>query len=413
MKKITLKILGIVVMLVVLLQTVAMAATQSELQNQKNDNQDKINDAKEDLSNVQEQKSSTQEEINDLDSQIADYQSQINELDTKINDLNNQIEEAQKKLDEAQAQYEENQKLAEERLVVMQESGDVSYLDIMLSSSDSIVDMISGYYLASELAEADTELLDSLQTQKDEVEKAKTDLENSKSELDNSKTSKESVTAQLEVVKEEKNTEVAKLSEDEKQIQAQIDELTEANKSIDAEILQKQKEVEEQLKKKQQAAANASKPTNSSGSSNTGTSTGGGAVSSSGFIYPVPAGYQRITTQLYYSSGAYHGAVDFGSGGINGQPVYAVQEGVVVTAKSLTTSYGTYVIIAHPNGLYTLYAHGQAGSLRVSEGDYVSQGQQIMNVGSTGNSTGPHLHFEVRKSPGTYSNRVDPRPYLP
>lgn len=410
MKKVIVKIMGVVIVLVMLLQTIAMAATQSELQNQKDDNQDKIDDAKENLSNVQEQKSNTQEEINDLDSQIADYQSQINELDAKISDLNTQIEDAQKKLDEAQAQYDENQKLAEERLVVMQESGDVSYLDIILSSSDSIVDVISGYYLASELAEADTELLDSLQTQKDEVEKAKTDLENSKAELDNSKTSKESVTAQLEVVKEEKNNEVAKLSEDEKQIQAQIDELTEANKSIDAEIIRKQKEVEEQLKKKQQAAASSS---SSSGASSSGTSTGGGAVSSAGFIYPVPAGYQRITTELYYSSGAYHGAVDFGSGGINGQPVYAVQEGVVVTAKSLTTSYGTYVIIAHPNGLYTLYAHGQAGSLRVSEGDYVSQGQQIMNVGSTGNSTGPHLHFEVRKSPGTYSNRVDPRQYLP
>ena len=406
MKRVILKIMGVVIVFVMLLQTIAMAATQSELQNQKEDNQDKIDDAKENLSNVQEQKSNTQEEINDLDNQIADYQSQIDELDAKISDLNTQIEDAQKKLDEAQAQYDENQKLAEERLVVMQESGDVSYLDIMLSSSDSIVDMISGYYLASELAQADTELLDSLQTQKDEVEKAKADLENSKAELDNSKASKESVTAQLEVVKEEKNTEVAKLSEDEKQIQAQIDELTEANKSIDAEIIKKQKEVEEQLKKKQQAAS-SSKPSNS------GTSTGGGAVSSSGFIYPVPAGYRTITTQLYYSSGAYHGAVDFGSGGINGQPVYAVQEGVVVTAKSLTTSYGTYVIIAHPNGLYTLYAHGQAGSLRVSEGDYVSQGQQIMNVGSTGNSTGPHLHFEVRKSPGTYSNRVDPRQYLP
>lgn len=410
MKKVIVKIMGVVIVLVMLLQTIAMAATQSELQNQKDDNQDKIDDAKENLSNVQEQKSNTQEEINDLDSQIADYQSQINELDAKISDLNTQIEDAQKKLDEAQAQYDENQKLAEERLVVMQESGDVSYLDIILSSSDSIVDVISGYYLASELAEADTELLDSLQTQKDEVEKAKTDLENSKAELDNSKTSKESVTAQLEVVKEEKNNEVAKLSEDEKQIQAQIDELTEANKSIDAEIIRKQKEVEEQLKKKQQAAASSS---SSSGASSSGTSTGGGAVSSAGFIYPVPAGYRTITTQLYYSSGAYHGAVDFGSGGINGQPVYAVQEGVVVTAKSLTTSYGTYVIIAHPNGLYTLYAHGQAGSLRVSEGDYVSQGQQIMNVGSTGNSTGPHLHFEVRKSPGTYSNRVDPRQYLP
>ena len=65
------------------------------------------------------------------------------------------------------------------------------------------------------------------------------------------------------------------------------------------------------------------------------------------------------------------------------------------------------------DGTYTLYAHGQAGSICVSPGQQVSQGQQIMRVGSTGNSTGPHLHFEVRTSPGGYSNRVNPYNYLP
>ena len=403
MKRLVLKLLGILVVLILILQTIVMAATESELKSQKNDNQEKINDAKDELSDVQEQKSNTQEEINDLDSQITNYQSQINELDAKIDELNIQIEESQKKLEEAQAEYDENKKLAEERLVIMQESGDTSYLDFILSS-DSVTDLISSYYLATELAQADTELLDGLEEERQAVEEAKTELENNKAELDNSKVSKESVTAQLEVAKKEKTTEVAKLSEDEKAIQAQIDELAEANKSIDAEILRKQKEVQDKLN---------NRPSGGGSSNSGGTSTGGGAVSSSGFIYPVPSAYQKITTGMYYSSGAYHGAVDFGSSGINGQPVYAVQEGVVVTAKQLTSSYGTHVIIAHPNGLYTLYAHGQSGSLRVKEGDYVSRGQQIMNVGSTGNSTGPHLHFEVRKSPGTYSNRVNPKNYLP
>ena len=90
---------------------------------------------------------------------------------------------------------------------------------------------------------------------------------------------------------------------------------------------------------------------------------------------------------MYYSSGGYHGAVDFGAYGVNGQPVVAVADGVVVTTHAWTTSYGNHVIIAHPNGLYTLYAHGQAGSICVSEGQTVKQGQQLMRVGSTGNST--------------------------
>lgn len=116
---------------------------------------------------------------------------------------------------------------------------------------------------------------------------------------------------------------------------------------------------------------------------------------------------------MYYSSGRYHGAVDFGASGVNGMPVYAVADGVVVTVNTWTTSYGNHVIIAHQNGLYTLYAHGRAGSICVSAGQTVKQGQQIMNVGSTGNSSGPHLHFEVRTSPGTYSCRVNPLSYLP
>lgn len=128
------------------------------------------------------------------------------------------------------------------------------------------------------------------------------------------------------------------------------------------------------------------------------------------FIKPVNS---YITTGMYYSSGQYHGAVDFGAAGINGAPVYAVADGYVVTSTRLNGSYGNYIIIAHYNGLYTLYAHGQDGSRKVSAGQTVKKGQQIMNVGSTGNSTGPHLHFEVRRSPGTYSNRVDPRIYLP
>ena len=168
-------------------------------------------------------------------------------------------------------------------------------------------------------------------------------------------------------------------------------------------IMKQAKKMQEEMEKSQENLA----------SQTFESTTGGGAVSSSGFIYPVPSAYSRITTYMYYSSGQYHGAVDFGSAGINGQPVYAVADGVVHTAKALNYSYGNYVIIAHYNGLYTLYAHGQAGSIRVSEGQYVSQGQQIMNVGSTGNSTGPHLHFEVRTSPGLYDNRVNPVNYLP
>ena len=414
MKKYMFKLMGIITILIFLLQVnFSIAATTTELNNEKEQNQQQIDEKNQKKEEIQAEKSATVEEIEKITTQIQDYENQINELNTKITDLNNKIQESEEKLNKAQEDYDKQEELLEARLVANYEAGETYFLDVLLSS-DSITDLISNYYLVTEIATNDAELLEKIEKEKQDIEKAKQDLENSKKELDTSKAEKQSVSTQLQSSKAEKDQYVTKLTADEQAIQSQIDELNEANKSIDAEIKQKEAEMKRKLEeyKKQQQQNNASN-SNGSNNSNGGTSTGGGPVSSSGFIYPVPSAYSRITTQLYYSSGQYHGAVDFGSAGINGQPVYAVADGIVYTAKALTTSYGNYVIIMHDNGLFTLYAHGQAGSIRVSEGQRVKQGQQIMNVGSTGNSTGPHLHFEVRLSPGTYDCRTNPMNYLP
>ena len=399
MKKLSLKILGVLIILIVMLNsTVALAADNiNQLNSQKQQNKEKINEVEEKKEEITEQKNKTVKEVEKLNSQISDYEDQIEELDARISNLNTKITESQEKLDKAQEDYTNQEKLLEARLVAIQEAGETSYLDFLLSS-DSITDLISNYYLVTEITENDTQLLEKIQKQKAEIEKAKSELESSKKELTTSKASKQSVSTQLKTAKNEKDKQVAQLSEDEKKLQQEIDELNQANRSIDSQI----KAAQEAIKKYQQ------QQNNSSSSSKPSTS-----PSSSGFIWPVPAAYARITTGAYYSSGQYHGAVDFGSAGINGQPIYAVADGYVVTSTRLNGSYGNYIIIAHANGLYTLYAHGQDGSRTVSAGQTVKQGQQIMRVGNTGNSTGPHLHFEVRKSPGTYSNRVYPRDYLP
>lgn len=403
MKKLSLKILGMIIIGIVVLQgTVFATSNINQLNNKKEQNQDKIDETKEKKDEVTAEKNKTVQEVEKLDTQISDYETQIDELNTKIEELNNKIQESQEKLNKAQEDYTKQQELLNSRLVAIQEAGETSYLDFILSSN-SLTDLISNYYLVTELTTNDTELLDKIQKQKEEIEKAKIDLENSKNELNTSKASKQSVSIQLKTAKDEKNKQVAQLSEDEKKLQEQIDELNQANKSIDGQIKAAQaaiKKAQEKAKRQQQ----------SGGSSGSGSSGSGSTTSSSGFIKPVNS---YITTGMYYSSGQYHGAVDFGAAGINGAPVYAVADGYVVTSTRLNGSYGNYIIIAHYNGLYTLYAHGQDGSRKVSAGQTVKKGQQIMNVGSTGNSTGPHLHFEVRTSPGTYSNRVDPRNYLP
>ena len=171
--------------------------------------------------------------------------------------------------------------------------------------------------------------------------------------------------------------------------------------------MNKEKEQERALQKKyEEAKKKAEEQNNSAGSNSGSTSTGG--VSSKGFIRPVKSG--KITATMYYSSGKYHGAVDFGVS--VGTPVYAAADGIVVTSTwGGSDSYGYYVKIKHYNGYYTLYAH--ASSLVAKVGQEVKQGDLIMYSGNTGNSTGPHLHYEVRKSPGGYNDRVNPMNFLP
>ncbi len=125
--------------------------------------------------------------------------------------------------------------------------------------------------------------------------------------------------------------------------------------------------------------------------------------SSSGFVWPVAG---QITSGFGYRGGRFHAGVDIP--GPVGSPVVAVMEGTVIFAGNGGDGYGNRVDIRHPNGLVTRYAHGH--QIYVSNGQYVQQGQTIMSRGSTGRSTGPHLHFEVRPGGGA---PVDPRPYLP
>lgn len=407
MKNIVQKIIVITIISILLLYTntliVSNAANEiSNYQAEQKQNESKITETQEKMKEVEKIKDETLKEVEKLNVQISDYEGQIETLDEQIISTNKKIEDAQTKLQKAQKDYKNQEKLLKERLVASYEAGETSYLDFLLSS-ESLTDLISNYYLLEEIASYDAELLDKIEKEKKEIEQAKQTLENSKKELATQKASKQSVSLQLKTSKSEKDKYVSQLSEEEKQLQSRIDQLKKDNQSIDAKIRAKQAEIEAALKRQQEQSRNNSNSGSNNSSSNSGTS-------SSGFIKPVNS---YVTTGMYYSSGAYHGAVDFGAAGVNGMPVYAAADGIVHITAALTTSYGNYVIIAHYNGLYTLYAHGQAGSICVSEGQEVKKGQQIMRVGSTGNSTGPHLHFEVRKSPGTYSCRVNPLSYLP
>ncbi len=392
MKKIALKIVGIIVITIILLQfNVVLAATSSELNASKTETDKKIEEAKEELENIDAEKSETLQQVEDLIMQISSAQSEIDELNTKISDMNAQIEDAQSKLNEKQEEYDDKEALLEKRLVAAYEAGETKFLDVLLSSQ-SLTDLISKYYMISEITQSDMDLMEKIKKEQEEIETAKQTLETSKQELDSVRAEKQQKATELQNAKSQKDTYVAQLNEQEKNTQAELEQFEQDKRAIQAQL----------EKIARQEAANA-------GSSNVSNITNN--PSASGYIRPI-VGYSITTGWMGYSG---HTGVDFSGAGISGKPVLAAKAGTVVTSTALKypngnyKSYGEYIVINHHDGTMTLYAHGAPGSRLVSPGQSVRQGQQIMSVGTTGNSTGYHLHFEVRIN----GRPVNPTPYLP
>ena len=360
------------------------AATESELKAKKDNIDEQIKETNSEIAGVKSQMTSALNQINRLNSQIGTYEDEISELETQLSVLNTQIAEKEANLEEQQKKYDEQQELLKKRLVALYESGSTSYLD-MLFSSEGLADFISKYYLISQLAEYDQDLLKGIEQTRNQIQAEKNDLDNKKKEVETAKNSVQARRNSLDISIKEKNSLVSNLSAEEKVLQEQLEEFEKDKRAIQAEIAA--------LAKKRQVAVSVT-------------------PSSAGYISPL-AGRTKanITTGYYGYSG--HTGVDFAIAG--GTPVLAVKSGTVVKSTALRNSsggyrsYGEYIIIDHGDGTMTLYAHGMPGSRLVSEGQSVSQGQQIMSVGTTGNSTGYHLHFEVYVG-GSHTN---PTAYLP
>lgn len=399
MKKISIKVLSILVISILILQTnlIVNATNKSELTNEQNQIDKDIEEKKEEIEGIQKEKSETLKQVEDLVSQISEYEDDIEDLNEEIGKLNKDIKESEENLQKAQEEYDQNQKALNERIVAVYENGETSYLDFLLSSN-GLTDFISSYFLVSELATYDTDLLEKIENKKKQIEEEKTKLENSKTSLDNTKTAKQNKQKSLATAKTEKSKYANKLSEEEKTAQAELEQFEKDKREIAAK-LKKIAEQEEAARKKQ--------------------GTGGTAVitsnpSSSGYIFPV-AGCSRSSIRVQsYPSYRGHTGVDANIG-VAGKSVVAVKSGTVVISTALRypsgayRSYGEYVVISHGDGTMTLYAHMLSGSRKVSPGQKVSQGQVIGTVGSTGNSSGTHLHFEVRVG----GRPVNPLPYLP
>lgn len=378
--------ISIILIMIFTIPVSIYATSTTELQNQSKELDKKIEEKNTEIQGVKSQMSNELTQINRMNLQITEYQSEVEDLENRISNLQTEITEKEASIAQKEAEFAEKKAILEKRLVAIYEAGNTSYLDMLLSSK-GLSDFISKYYLITELTNCDNELLASIEQERTAIALEKNDLNSKKDQAEQAKTTAERKKNTLNLTISEKNAMVSNLSAEEKVLEAQLEELEEDKRAITREL-----------------AKAASK---------------NGAItvvepSAAGYISPL-AGKTKanITTGFYGYRG--HTGADFACS--SGTPVLAVKAGTVVTSTALRRadgsyrSYGEYVAIDHHDGTITFYAHMLSGSRTVSQGDVVVQGQQIGQVGSTGNSTGPHLHFEVRV--GSSATPVNPSQYLP
>lgn len=362
--------------------------------------QQQINEKKEQKEEVGTELKGELAEIEALDVLIKQSQAELDSLKNQITDLETSIDQKEQEIVQKQQEYDTSYKLLQERLVTMYEKGDISYLEILLNSH-SMVDFLNNYNSLSQLVECDKKLLENIEKQQKEIEQTKQELESQKAKVENTKAQKEQKSVELQEQKSSREQKAAALSAEEKSIQAEIDDyqknMDEINKAIQDAI----RKAEEERKKQEEANKN-------NGSSSSSKPSGGSNYDGS---FKVPCDCRIVTSTVKKRWGRWHKGVDIGA---RYEPVYASAPGYAYNATN-PGGYGTYVIVIHPNGYITLYAHLDRS--HVSDGEWVEQGETIATSGNSGASQGPHLHFELRKA-SSFSNFfnsdfLDPLDFLP
>ena len=348
----------------------------TELQKQQKELQNQIQDYGEQLTGVQGELTENLEQIQKLDEKITDTEKEIEEFNKKIDKLTQNIKNLDERLKVATDKYNKQKKLLETRLVAMYESGESEYLDVLVSST-SMSDFVSSYFLISEIASYDTQLLNEVDEKKQIIEMANERLSENLEQLSIIKKNKETNSKILQNTKTLRENYISKLSDKEKDIQTKIDEYNTQFSQVNREILE------------------------IALSSGMYTDYIGGVMA-----WPVP-GHTLITSpysmRVHPITGVYklHTGVDISAP--IGADFIATADGVV-TKANYNGAYGNMVMIDHGGGISTLYAHGS--EILVQVGQVVKRGEPVLKVGSTGYSTGPHAHFEVRIN-GVPTNPMD------
>ena len=349
------------------------------------DKQAELNEVQSQMQKMQERKekarqkaAAASEGLEEIQSRLNELQAQARELQAKSNALQAKINDNQAKLAKKKAEVEQRKKIYSQRLRQIYINGQVNYLDVLLGAKD-FGDFSSRMYLLQKIVSSDIAMLQQLQKDEAEIKSRQEQLDAEMKEIKSTKAELEAKRARANKLKEQRSYMLYKAQEEEQQSQSEYERLLAISENITAMLRNME-------------------------------SSGGGSSSSGGtgrFMWPCRGeitSYFGWRTHPIFGTTKYHSgmdiAVDYGT------PIMAADSGTVIYSGWLG-GYGYAVMIDHGSGLVTLYAHNQ--SLNVYEGQYVTKGTCIAYAGSTGYSTGPHCHFEVR----LHGEVTEPLNYLP
>ena len=391
------------------------------------------------IDELNSKKGQSEEYLSELNQQLDDLQNRLQGLQDQYDAKQNELVQIQADLEDAKAKEEEQYEAMKLRIQYMYENGNASYISMILDSK-SIGDFLNRAEYITELTSYDRQMLEELQAKKNEVEAAKASLDKQLADLQVLQEDAEAEKAATEQLMEAKNQEIAQVNASITDAQNQIhdlendiaaqQELVSEMESIEARRKaeeESRKKAEEESRKaaeeesKRKAAEEASRAAKK-GSSKADTTTKGQEATTSKsntstnqttsngkFIWPLTSNtyissYFSMRNNPFGGSGTeFHNGIDIPAS--TGTAVMAVSGGQVAWS-SLSSSAGNWIGIDHGNGIYSVYMH--MSSRLVKEGDYVTAGQTIGLVGSTGRSTAPHLHLSIRLN-GSY---VDPLDYV-
>ncbi len=409
-----------------LLPTNARAASSSEIRKQINQLKEEKEEIKDKIAEVQTQYEENENEIADIisrknviDQEIQLLYTQIDNMNAQLSAYNILIADKQDELDVAEDRYARLSDENKIRIRTMEEEGEVSYWEVLFKAN-SFSDLLDRLNIVEEIAASDNRRLKELSEAADEVVVAQEELVSEKEEMELAKLELDATQEELDAKREEADALIQELltkADDLEALEAEFERQ-------EAEFLEMIAQKEEEFDAAKQAEWEAYMATyvppttapvvgttnNSTGtntSTNTNTSTGGSV--GSGGTWLVPCSYTSITSPFGYrdapTSGAstYHQGVDLDTG--TGWPVVATRAGTAYTGYG--SAAGNYVTIDHHDGFKSIYMH--LSGFSISNGTNVSAGQQIGLTGSTGVSTGDHLHFGISLN-GVY---VNPCIYVP